>query len=306
MNLYQLDLNLLVLFDALMRHKSVSLAAQEVCLSQSAFSHGLTRLRDRLDDQLFIRINNVMEPTPRAIELAQHISTAFPIIENGLKQSTPFDALTSNIVIKLIATDYTEYCLLPKLMAHFKSVAPNIKLTVLPASQLSPKEQLTSNEIDFALGFSHEQFNSSTIEHYTWLNDGYCTLVRKKHPKIKSKLTFEDFISLPHILIAPWGEKQGVVDEALDALKLKRDVAIQLPSLLVAPHIVKETNAILTLPKLIATEFYQQNQCNIFPTPIKIPDYQLNLYWHKINANKAVTKWFVEQVQLLFTDNSGV
>lgn len=66
MNLHQIDLNLLVLFDALYRHRSVSLAAKEVCLSQSAFSHGLSRLRNRLGDALFIRINNVMQPTNKA------------------------------------------------------------------------------------------------------------------------------------------------------------------------------------------------------------------------------------------------
>ena len=74
MNLHQINLNLLTLFDSLYRHRSVSIAANEICLSQSAFSHGLSRLRERLADELFVRINNVMEPTPLAHELAIHIN----------------------------------------------------------------------------------------------------------------------------------------------------------------------------------------------------------------------------------------
>lgn len=300
MNLHQLDLNLLTLFDALMRHKSVSRAAQEICISQSAFSHGLTRLRNRLGDQLFIRIDNVMQPTERAEKLAEQLKVALPLIEKGLNPTSDFNPLTSDVTYRITATDYTEYCLLPKLLPHFARVAPNVKLEVLPASQLSVNEQLMTNEIDFALGYSHSQFNSSTIEHHTWLSDEYCTLAKNDHPELKEGLTLEKFLSLSHVLIAPWGEKQGVVDAALANKKAKRNIAIQLPSLLVAPHIVKETELLLTLPKLIAEQFCAQNKCVIHQPPIEIPDYHLNIYWHKINSDKIAFKWFVEQISKLF------
>ncbi len=299
MNLHKIDLNLLVLFDALYRHRSVSLAATEICISQSAFSHGLTRLRNRLNDQLFVRINNVMQPTERAVEIATVLQSALPLIEQSLQATKVFDPQESELTFRLTATDYTEYCLLPKLMAHLNQVAPKIKIKVLPAATIAPSEQLANKDVDFSMGFTHQNFNSSIIEHYNWLSDSYCTIARKNHPQLGNKLTIEDFIALPHILIAPWGESQGVVDQALNMIKKKRSIALQLPSLLVAPHVIKETNYLLTLPRLIAEQFSQQHPCQIYQTPVDIPNYQLNIYWHKINSDKVAFKWFIEQIKTL-------
>lgn len=300
MNLHQIDLNLLVLFDALYQHRSVSLAAQKVCISQSAFSHGLSRLRSRLNDQLFVRINNVMQPTPRAIELAGYISCAFPLLEQGLIYSSDFDPSTSDITYRLVATDYTEFCLLPKLMQHLEKVAPNIRLEILPASQLSPNEQLEDNSIDFVLGYTHQTFSSSTVEHFTWLNESYCTMTQKSHVAVNGNLSLDKFLSLSHILIAPWGEKQGVVDQTLAAKKLKRKIALQLPSLFAAPHVVEQTGYLLTLPKLIASQMSEYISCDIYAPPIDVPDYQLNIYWHKLNSERASFKWLVTQIKQLF------
>jgi len=300
MNLHQLDLNLLVLFDALFQHRSVSIAAQKLCLSQSAFSHGIARLRERLNDPLFVRVNNTMEPTPRAVELADYLSSAFPLLERGLNTPSDFDPLTSEMTFKLIATDYTEFCLLPKLLQHFEKIAPNVTLKVLPANHISPNEHLENNDINFVLGFNHHTFKSSTIEHFTWLNEGYCTISRKSHPALNGSLTLENFLTLSHLLIAPWGEKQGIVDLTLAKNKMSRKIAIQLPSLLVAPHIIEKTDHLLTLPKLAAKQISQYVAIDIYEPPIDIPFYQLNVYWHKINANKASQKWFIEQVKQLF------
>ena len=95
--LHQIDLNLFILFDALYRHRSVSIAANEVFLSQSAFSHGLSRLRKRLSDELFVRIDNVMEPTPLAHELALAIAPALSQIQDGISRNLAFDPATSDI-----------------------------------------------------------------------------------------------------------------------------------------------------------------------------------------------------------------
>ena len=165
MNLHQLDLNLLLLFDALYRYRSVSIAANEIYLSQSAFSHGLSRLRKRLSDELFIRINNVMEPTPFAHELAIHITPALAQLHNGLNNSLAFDPTTSDIELAFSATDYTQFSLLPKLIGHISKVAPNIKITVTPSEDKVQTAKLVSGELDFVLGFSHEvesQSNSLT------------------------------------------------------------------------------------------------------------------------------------------------
>lgn len=291
MNLHQIDLNLLVLFDALYRHRSVSIAAKEVCLSQSAFSHGLSRLRVRLDDPLFIRINNVMQPTDKAILIAEKLTTALPLLHSALNDSMEFEASTSELEFTFVATDYTEFSLLPKLVAKVQSIAPKVKIIVYPAQQKLPLQELESGEIDFALGFSHQLEASHLIEHQTWFSDSYCTVACKNNKHLKQGLTLATFTTLPHVLISPWGEEKGIVDESLAAINKARHIALQLPSLLVAPYTLTNTNMLLTMPKLMAEKLAQQELLTIFETPLAVPDYQLNLYWHKINSSKASHNW---------------
>ena len=199
-------LNLLVLFDALYRHRSVSMAANEVCLSQSAFSHGLTRLRNRLDDALFMRINNVMQPTYKADLIAEKLTTALPLLYSALNESREFEASSSELELKFVATDYTEFSLLPMLIAKIQTLAPKIKITVYPAQKILPVQELENGDIDFALGFSHQLEQSNLIEHQTWFSDGYCTIACQQNSHLKQGLTLQKFIDLRHVLVSPWGE----------------------------------------------------------------------------------------------------
>jgi DNA-binding transcriptional LysR family regulator len=291
MNLHQIDLNLLVLFDALYRHRSVTAAAREVCLSQSAFSHGLSRLRTRLDDDLFIRINNVMQPTNTAVLIAEKLSTALPLVHSALNNSIEFDPANSEIEFKFVATDYTEFSLLPRLIAKLQKLAPKIKITVYPTQQKLPLFALENGEIDFALGFSHQLEESNLIDFHTWLHDDYCTIACQNNNHLNAGLTLQKFIDLPHVLVSPWGERKGVVDEVLADMRLHRHIALQLPNVLVAPYTLIDTDLLLTMPRLMATKLVYQEALVIYDTPIKVPDYQLNLYWHRLNSSKASHIW---------------
>ncbi|WDE07122.1 LysR family transcriptional regulator [Thalassomonas viridans] len=299
MDLYQLDLNLLVLFDALYRHRSVSAAADEICLSQSAFSHGLTRLRKRLGDELFVRINNVMTPTHRAQQLAGSVSQALDILHSGINTNAGFSPEHSELELTFAATDYTEYSLLPRLIGLINKLAPKIKVTVYSADNKIPAEKLITGELDFALGFSHEIEDSSTIAHQTWLEDSYCTIARKNHPALKQGLDLETFLALSHVRISPWGEKQAVVDLALAKLQKKRHVALQLTSVLAAPYTILHSDLLLTLPRLVAEQMLQHLDIELFNPPLTVPDYQLNLYWHKLNSGKASHQWLTGLIRNL-------
>jgi DNA-binding transcriptional LysR family regulator len=299
MNLYQLDLNLLILFDSLYRHRCVSKAANEICLSQSAFSHGLSRLRKRLSDELFIRINNTMEPTRFSHELALNISPALDNIRSSLNTHRIFNPKTSDIELTFAATDYTQFSLLPKLIGKINALAPNIKVTVYPCDDKIPVDKLIHSEIDFVLGFSHEVERSATLESQTWLQDEYCTIARKNHPKLRTGLSLDTFLSVSHVRISPWGEKQGIVDDTLKKLGYKRHVTLQLPSVLAAPFTLQHSDLILTLPRVVATQMSHLLDIDIFDPPITIPEYQLNLYWHKLHASKASHRWLSQLVQEL-------
>lgn len=299
MNLHQLDLNLLLLFDALYRKRSVSEAAEDIFLSQSAFSHGLARLRQRLADDLFVRVNNVMEPTPLAHTLALSISPALSQIYNGLNSHQAFNPATSELEFSFAATDYTQFSLLPQLIGRISKVAPRVTITTHPSEHKMPTAKLINGEIDFLLGFSHEIETSSSIEYQTWLQDSYCTIARKAHPELTQGLTLDKYLQLSHVRISPWGEKQGVVDETLQSMGLKRHVSLQLPSVLAAPYTVLHSDLILTLPRIVATHMEKSIDIDLFEPPITIPEYQLNLYWHKLHTSKPSRRWLSDLVKML-------
>jgi len=297
MKLHQLDLNLLLLFDALYRHRSVSRAANEVCLSQSAFSHGLARLRVRLQDELFIRIDNVMQPTLKANLIAKQLSKALPLMQQALNASSVFDPLTSTLDLTFTATDFTQFSLLPKLIAKVQSLAPSLRLSVKPAAQASAQSLLESGELDFVLGFSHSMQQSKTTAYQTWSTGSYCTIARINHPALVGGLNVERFIELSHVLIAPWGEKQGIVDESLARLGLNRNITLTMPSVMVAPFTIVNTDLLLTVPRVVAEHCATLVDIEIFETPIEIMDYQLDIYWHKLNSASAAQRWICELIK---------
>jgi len=296
MDLHQVDLNLLVMFDALYRHQSVSQAANELCISQSAFSHGLSRLRKRLNDELFIRTNNAMVPTARAQEMAHHLTKALPLISSAINETEIFNPKTDASEFTFSATDYTEFSLLPRLIGKINHLAPNIKINVIGAKEQHPLALLENHQVDFALGYSHLVEKSSTIDFFTWLQESYCTIARADHPALINGLDLNTFLSLSHVRVSPWGEKSGVVDEVLAKQKLGRNVALQLPSVLVAPHTVLHSDLLLTIPRAIAEQLSSQINIQLFETPLDIPNYHLNIYWHKINSAKSNFQWLKQQI----------
>ncbi|GHF81619.1 LysR family transcriptional regulator [Thalassotalea marina] len=294
--LKQFDLNLLIIFDALYTHRSVSKAAEVLFISQSACSHALNRLRDSLEDPLFVRVNNQMEPTKRAIRLATYVHQALPLITKGLSQHQTFDPKTSSYQFKLMATDYTQYSLLPELAQLFTTF-PKVTLTILPSTQASVEQQLSQENLDFVLGFEHSNFTSSSVAHHTWFSDDYCTIVRQNHPQINGSINLKQFLSAQHIRIAPWGEAEGIVDKVLAKQQCSRHVAIHLPSLLAAPHIVATSDMILTLPRFVAINFSNTLNYQILTPPIELPKYHLNLYWHRTQHGNGAIEWFINLVK---------
>lgn len=303
MNVKQFDLNLLILFHKLYLTGSVSHAADEMCISQSAFSHALARLRKSLNDPLFVREDNQMKPTERAHLLANYTEKALPLIEQGLSRVAPFEPLKSEKTFRIAATDFSEFCLLPKLTKHFATVAPKVKLQVLPASPLPVKQQLSQGNLDFVLGFQHKDSEMEGVKHLTWLSDEYATLVCQHHKDIKQQITLEQFLAQKHILIAPWGENAGVVDHALASLDLTREIGAQQASVLVAPYLLPNSDYVLTMPKRIATLVADDLKLQVLKPPIHIPNYFLQLYWHATKSNNAAITWFVEQVERLFVES---
>jgi DNA-binding transcriptional LysR family regulator len=177
-----IDLNLLVVFDAIMRDRSVTRAGQRLGLSQPAMSHALTRLRHMLKDDLFVRSPNGMIPTPRAEELATPIRIAL----DGLQQSlepTQFEPAKATATFRIAVDNYAAIVLLA------------------PSGTLNIPELLDRSELNLAIGPSRLQ--GERFSYRQLLQDQFVVVHRKGHPAIRARqFSTDKLANLPQLEIS--------------------------------------------------------------------------------------------------------
>jgi len=295
MNVRRLDLNLLVLFDALYRLRTVQAAASEVAMSPSAFSHALSRLRESLKDELFVRVGSTMTPTAVADAVAPSVAQALKLLDDGLRGAGRFDPAASDRSFVFAATDYTTLVLFPGLTAYLREAAPGVRLQVLQASRKVPFEALASGAIDFALGYTEEGSTMPAGVHdFGWFTDRYMVIARSGHPSAQGRLTLEQYLSARHVVVTPWGEARGAIDHELDKLGLAREVAVQVPSVLAAPFIVASTDLLMVVPLRAARLLQGVVPIDIHEPPFEIPPYQLKAYCHAKRIGEPAHRWMRE------------
>jgi DNA-binding transcriptional LysR family regulator len=174
MHLKNIDLNLLRLFDAVYRHRSVSRAAESLDLTQPAASHGLTRLRTLVHDPLFVRTPGGVRPTPEADRLADPVRHALRTIEEALSASRAFEPLQSGRTFRLHMSDIGEGRFVPDLMVVLREQAPGVRIETLPLPRGEITAALDSGRIDFAIGFLPMVKDTRSVE---LLRDRYIVLL---------------------------------------------------------------------------------------------------------------------------------
>ncbi|MBX9268934.1 LysR substrate-binding domain-containing protein [Chromobacterium violaceum] len=292
-----LDLNLLLLLDALFRAGSVQGAADSLAISASACSHALARLCLALGDQLFVRVGGGMRPTPRAEQLAPLVEAALALLSDGLARGAEFDPARSERRFVLAATDYTAFAVLPRFLNRMQSLAPALSFRVLQAERKVPLDALLAGSIDFALGYSEEDGPpSADIEEFDWPEEEYVAIASRDHPRIRGRLSLEAYLAERHAVVTPWSEPRGVVDLVLERMGLARSVALQLPSVLAAPFVIGGSELIMTLPRRAAQRLAEAAGVRLYPAPFAIPPYRLKLYRHRRHAGSAAHDWVWRQL----------
>jgi DNA-binding transcriptional LysR family regulator len=195
-----LDLNLLVVFDAIMRDRSVTRAGQRLGLSQPAMSHALTRLRHMLKDELFVRSPSGMMPTPRAEELATPIRIALDGLQQSLEPEQ-FDPSKATTTFRIAVDNYAAIVLVAPIAAHVARIAPGVRLDFRPSGTLDVLEQLDRSELHLAmgpLGVQGERFSRRRL-----LQDQFVVVHRKGHPSAKAReFSTEKLATLPQLEIS--------------------------------------------------------------------------------------------------------
>lgn len=290
MNWRRLDLNLLVVFDAVMRERSVTRAAEALNMSQPAVSHALGRLRTALRDELFVRTPDGMEPTPQAERLAPSVRQALTELRAALEGARSFEPQEVERSFTITVNNYAALVIAPPLAATLAREAPLVSLDLRPSGTLDIAERLDRGEIDLALGglaAPGERFSDMRL-----LNDRFACLLRRGHPAIGAKgaIDVRDFAGHAHLEVSSTGEGTRFIDEALAELDLERRVALHAP-LLATAAILAQSDMIAVLAERSAHVFAAAAPLAVLPLPVASPSLTVAMLWHRRVEDDAAHRW---------------
>ena len=293
-DLSAVDLNLLVVLRILLEEGSVTRAASRLGRTQSAVSHALGRLRELFDDPLLVRVGTGMHPTPRAEALQAPLSALLRGAEALVFTREAFEPLEARRRVRLFASDYMQMVLLLPLLAQLRTLAPGIDVKVA-GPRPDYLDALVAGIADVALVVGGAPSNL----HYARLTEDRFVCVAGR-ARVGRRLDLETFASLPHILVAPLGKRDGgIVDTALREHGYQRRTAVVLPDFTTALRLVAESELILTLPERFVEASMRNDQSppvRRFAPPIALPSLELGLAWHERVAHEPGITWFRERV----------
>ena len=301
MDIRKVDLNLLVVFDTLLRVRSVTRAAEALGMSQPAMSLALSKLRSTFDDPLFIRASRGVWPTPRAEQLAVPLQHVLDQIKNDVLRQPSFDAATTQRTFTFNMADVGETVFLPRLLAHFRTDAPgaNIRTVSTPPGELA--EALQSGEVDLAVGY-FPGLQGAAIYQQRLFTHSFVCIVRKGHPLSGAQLTKAQFLEAQHAVVHQEGKSHEVFEGALAAQGLERRVVLSIPHFLAIPLVIAESDLIVTVPYAIGMSFARMTGLRILRPPIQVAPAEVKQHWHVRFHHDRVNRWLRGAVAELFLD----
>ena len=297
----KLDLNLLVVFDVLLRLHSVTRAAEELGMSQPAMSLALNKLRSAFADPLFVRGSRGLSPTPRAAQLAVPVRHVLDQIRNDVLRQPSFDPATTDRTFTFNMADVGELVFLPRLYAHLRAVAPgaNIRIVSTPPAQLA--EAMQSGEVDLAVGY-FPQLQGAAIYQQRLFSHSFVCIVRQDHPQFGSQISRKQFLDAQHVVVDQEGKSHELFEETLAAQGLSRRIVLRVPHFLAIPLIVAESDLIVTVPYAIGMSFAKMANLKMLRPPIQVGQPEVKQHWHARFHHDEVNRWIRGVVADLFLD----
>jgi len=303
MELSDIDLNQLVLFQHLMVERRVSKVADVMGLTQPAVSNALAKLRKQFGDDFFVRTPAGMMPTPFAEQFAEPISYALSMIHNGINQRTRFTPSEVKRSMTIGMTDIGEIVFLPRLIERLSRDAPGITLNTVRNAAVNLRDDMEAGRVDLAIGLL-PQLKAGFFQRRLFLQRYVC-LFRKKHTLDKKKLTLNDFKAAEHLVIVSAGTGHGKVDDLIRKAGAQRLVRLSVPHFVSVGHILKQSNLVATVPERLAHELAGPFGLTYLPHPINLPDIAINVFWHAQAHRSPASQWLRGVVCELFADDAG-
>ena len=303
MELKDIDLNLLVVFNQLLIERKVSKVAENLGLGQPAVSNALARLRKLFGDELFLRTSNGMQPTPFADQLAESIGYALGMIHGAVNARSSFDPASSKRSFSIGMTDIGEIYFLPQLMRRLHEIAPEVSISTVRNTAVNLKDAMEAGHVDLAIGLL-PQLKGGFFQRRLFVQQYMC-MFRKGHALDKKRLLKSDFFAAEHVAVVSAGTGHGQVDEILDNSSPQRRVKLKLPHFVAIGHILQSTDLIATVPERLAERMAQPFDLRYLPHPVKLPQISINIFWHAKYHKDPANQWLRSLIVELHADQGA-
>ncbi len=300
MDLRDIDLNLLVVFNQLLIDGRVSTVADTLGLSQPAVSNALKRLRTLLGDELFLRTARGMEPTPYAQQLAEPVAYALSALHSALNQRSTFDPATSERTFSLAMTDIGEIYFMPTLMDALAQRAPQVKISTVRNSAVSLRDDMEAGVVDLALGLL-PQLQAGFFQRRLF-HTRYVCLFRKGHPSARAPMSLKSFCALDHLGVMAAGTGHGEVDALLERAGIERNIRLTVPHFTAVGHILQRTDLVATVPERLAQRCAEPFGLAFAKHPAPLPAIAIKLFWHAKFHRDPANLWIRQLIFDLFAE----
>jgi DNA-binding transcriptional LysR family regulator len=297
-----IDLNLLLVFDAMMQERNVTRAGQRLGLSQPAMSHALIRLRHMLKDDVFVRSPKGMLPTPRAEEIALPLRQALDGLQHSL-EPTAFNPSAAKRTFRIGADNYAAIVLVAPVATRIAKAAPKVTLDFSPSGTLDVLDLLDRGQLDLAIGSfveSGERFSRRQL-----VQDKFVAVLRKNHKAAKAReMTMEKFAELSHLEISSVHHATNFIDDAMSRKTLARRIALRAP-FLSAARILAASDLVSVLPQRIAQELIRYRPLVIRELPHSSPSIETAMIWPRWLDSQPAHRWLRQNVEFATHDLKG-
>jgi len=283
------DLNLLAVFNQLLVERRVSKVAENLGLTQPAISNALARLRKLLGDELFLRTPGGMEPTPFADQLAEPVAYALGMIHSALNQRSTFDPAVSERVFTIGMTDIGEIYFLPSLMERLAAAAPRLSLSTVRNTAVNLRDEMSAGHVDLAIGLL-PQLKGGFYQRRLF-KQRYVCMFRKAHRLDKRKISLQEFSAAEHVVVVSAGTGHGKVDELLERSGIERKVRLTVPHFVAIGHILHSTDMVATVPERLAQRMVEPFGLSYVSHPAALPEVAINVFWHAKHHKDPANQW---------------
>jgi DNA-binding transcriptional LysR family regulator len=304
-DLRNVDLNLLLVFDVLYRTRNTTRAAESLHLTQPSVSNALRRLRDLFDDVLFVKTANGMQPTPRADGIAVLLDEGFAALRLAIQAGQAFDPATAMRTFRLYMSDIGQSVFVPLLAERLRKTARGIQIVTLNVPLDAAQQMMKLGQIDLAVGMFaglHSDFIQQRL-----FRETYAVLVRKKHPKIGTKITVEQFFAADHLIYTPTAGSHARFEAELDAMSAKegrvRKVALQLAHSSGIDRIVASSDLVACVPSRLANAMAGRDGIRALPLPFDMAPLDISQFWHERCHRDDGHQWLRSLMYEMFHDN---